>query len=124
MNISYSIATLLFVLSFPMEKKAIFAANNKINLRKDTQLKVFEANTQNTFQGRKESNPSYYNAQLLGSDNILKNDSLELYPMPNGRYIRPSFFSQLPKQCIVYHHKNTWYYTSISFKQLQPIINP
>ena len=176
MKFSNSIATLTLLLSFTIGKQTIYAAPKKILLKKDTQLLVFEANTQTTFQGRKESNPmqeflilakwqqtftadefyfkyntiwrvvrvrkinhynnptaitndavfstSHYNAQLLGSNPLLPNDSLEFYPMPNGRYKIPSFFKQLPNQCIVYFHKNTWYYKSLSFKQLQPIINP
>ena len=57
MNFSNSIATLSLLLSFTIGKQTIYAAPKKILLKKDTQLLVFEANTQTTFQGRKESNP-------------------------------------------------------------------
>jgi hypothetical protein len=176
MSFSNSITTLFLVLSFTIGKQTSYAVPKKIVLKKDTPLLVFEANTQTTFQGRKESNPmqeflilakwqqpftaeefyfkyhaiwrivrirkishynnpssmpnaavfstSYYNAQLLGDEHILKNDSIELYPMPNGRYKIPSFFKQLPNQCIVYVHNNIWYFKTLTFKQLQPVINP
>ncbi len=67
---------------------------------------------------------SYYNAQQLLTDSIAKNDSIELYPMPNGRYKIPHFFNKLPKQCIVYYHNFVWYYTPIQFKQLPSVITP
>lgn len=67
---------------------------------------------------------SYYNAHQLLTDSIAKNDSIELYPMPNGRYKIPHFFNKLPKQCIVYYHNFVWYYTPIQFKQLPTVITP
>ena len=61
---------------------------------------------------------NHYAQQLL-TDSIAKNDSIELYPMPNGRYKIPPFFNKLHKQCIVYYHHFVWYYTPIQFKQFK-----
>ncbi|MEY4293130.1 MAG: hypothetical protein RIQ61_1528, partial [Bacteroidota bacterium] len=49
MSFSNSIATLTLLLSFSIGKQSIYAAPKKILLKKDTQLLVFEANTQTTF---------------------------------------------------------------------------
>lgn len=177
MRTIYYLTYLTLLLSFTLESKIAFSANNKIALKKDSRLIVFEANTQTTYQGRKEANPmqefailanwqqafsadefyfkynniwrvvrirkiknyqhpiasfandalcssSYYIAQQLLSDSIKQNDSLELYPMPNGRYVIPKFFNLLPKQCIVYQHNNIWYFRTLTFKQLPSVITP